>query len=181
MKERLKTAEIKIFLRECVQDGNCHTIDDFKKHIADNSGKSFTIGQLSGAISQLTALGELEKVERGLYRNGMGTGIISGRETVTVNRENEAANGCEMMQEKEFGQIRKVNGENIADKIGETEENKQIKEMWDALRTFLEEADRSLADIVGRANVWNLSGAEFELLREVKRLGEQMKAIASKC
>lgn len=85
------------------------------------------------------------------------------------------------MQEKEFGKVRKANGENKTNETNENEENKQIKEMWEALRTFLEEADHSLAEIVGKANVWNLSGAEFELLREVKRLGEQMKAIASKC
>ena len=53
--------------------------------------------------------------------------------------------------------------------------------MWKELKVFLEEADQSLARIVGNANVWSLSNQEFELLREVRCLGEQMKAVAAKC
>lgn len=194
MADRLKTSEIKLLLRQCVQDGKNHPVDDFKKYIAQNAEKSFSIGQLSGAISQLTALKELENIGRGLYRKGPafrdGTdeGDPQGRESRTGATGQSAPMGSAdpagMTGAAAGTDADTGNGEGNQDQtkeINEENEDEQIKKMWKELKVFLEEADQSLARIVGNANVWSLSNQEFELLREVRCLGEQMKAVAAKC
>lgn len=167
MEGRLKTAEIKLLLKECVEDGNVHPIDDFKRYIAEKTGKPYSIGQLSGSIAQLAALGVLENVDRGLYRKGKGNDRVTGKKDQnTMDYENIKDH------------------QNKTDEHNETKqdnETRQGNEMWKNVKIFLTKAEKELADIVRNENVWNLSSGEFELLREVKELGERMNAIAAKC
>lgn len=65
---RISTGEIKKLLKECTANGRDCTPQDFADYISRNSSKEFTKGQLAGAIAQLADCGDLEKVERGLYR-----------------------------------------------------------------------------------------------------------------
>lgn len=144
MGKRLTTAEIKQLLSACAEDGAVHPIEDFKQYIGRKSDKPFSVGQLSGAIAQLTALGELENVERGVYQKKGGGRRPEGRSEKNPDSEQ----GIEM--------------------------RRQLKEC-------LTGAEEKLALIVGSVNVWQISGEELELLREVKRLGEWMEALASRC
>ncbi len=75
---RLTTAEIKMLLRQCAADEEIHPIEDFKRFIAERTEKNYSVGQLSGALAQLAALGELENVERGLYRKKKGGSAFGG-------------------------------------------------------------------------------------------------------
>ncbi len=161
MEERLKTAEIKVLLKECVEDGKVHPIDDFKWYITERTRKSFSIGQLSGAISQLATLGILESVERGLYRKGSNN-----------DRDTDKWDRMDTDYKKH---------KNCHNRTNEHNGIRQDNEMWRNVKIFLAEAEKELADIVGSANVWNLNSEEFELLKEVKELGERMNAIAAKC
>ncbi len=173
MEGRLKTAEIKLLLKECVEDGNVHPIDDFKRYIAGKTGKPYSIGQLSGSIAQLAALGVLENVDRGLYRKG------NSNDRGTDKKDQSA-----MDYENRKDYQNKTNEHNEVKQDNETKqanETRQDNEMWRNVKIFLTGAEKELADIVGSANVWNLSSREFELLREVKELGERMNAIAARC
>lgn len=57
-----------MLLKECVKTQGLYTIIDFSEYIARESSKSFTQSQLTGAIAQLVDLGEIIRVERGLYK-----------------------------------------------------------------------------------------------------------------
>ncbi len=149
---RLTTAEIKMLLRQCAADGEIHSIEAFKRFIAERTEKNYSVGQLSGALAQLAALGELENVERGLYRS------------------KKAGSGA--------GGDRRVYGPCVRE---EKDEGKQNKELREQIRTCLEETEERLARIAGAANVWELSSEDFELLGETRRLSERMKAVMSKC
>lgn len=65
---KISTAEIKKLVIACAADEKTHSVADFKRYILENSNKEFTPGQISGAIYQLSATGELDNIERGLYR-----------------------------------------------------------------------------------------------------------------
>ncbi len=66
---KISTAEIKKLMIECAADEKPHSVADFKRYILENSDKEFTPGQISGAIYQLSETGELDNIERGLYRS----------------------------------------------------------------------------------------------------------------
>lgn len=66
---KISTAEIKKLMIACAADGKPHSVADFKRYISENSSKEFTSGQISGALYQLSELGELDNVERGFYRS----------------------------------------------------------------------------------------------------------------
>ena len=68
---RISTAEIKMLIKECVKTGGMYTATDFGKYIKTNSGKEFTRGQISGAISQLVDTRDIVRVGRGLYSKDM--------------------------------------------------------------------------------------------------------------
>ena len=65
---KISTAEIKKLMIACAADGEPHSVADFKRYILENSDKEFTTGQISGAIYQLSENGELNNIERGLYK-----------------------------------------------------------------------------------------------------------------
>lgn len=65
---KLTTAEIKIFIRNCVGHGESKTVAEIEAYIKQSSDKQFTKGQLAGAIAQLVDRNELMRVERGIYR-----------------------------------------------------------------------------------------------------------------
>lgn len=52
-KMKISTAEIKIYIIECVKTYGMYTNDDFKKYIIQKSGKIPTKNQIAGAIAQL--------------------------------------------------------------------------------------------------------------------------------
>ena len=64
---KMSTAEIKMIIKEQIKDGTNYTPSDFAELLKKTSDKSFTIGQLSGAIKQLADNGVIGRKERGLY------------------------------------------------------------------------------------------------------------------
>lgn len=64
---RISTIEIKMLIKKCVSRGGIYTIADLNDYISRESNKSFTRGQISGAISQLIDLNEISRIDRGLY------------------------------------------------------------------------------------------------------------------
>lgn len=67
MERTLTTAEIKMFIMDCVQDGEIYAVSELKQYIASQTDKLFTPGQISGALMQLTAMEKLQSKGRGLY------------------------------------------------------------------------------------------------------------------
>lgn len=63
----ITTAEIKMLIKECLADGNTHTVQEFREYISCRKGNDFTRGQISGAVFQLSSGGVIKSVERGLY------------------------------------------------------------------------------------------------------------------
>ena len=66
-KMKISTAEIKIYIIECVKTYGMYTNDDFKKYIIQKSGKIPTKNQIAGAIAQLVDSNDISRVGRGLY------------------------------------------------------------------------------------------------------------------
>ena len=66
-KMKMSTAEIKMIIKKQISDGKNYTPSDFSELLKATSDKTFTIGQLSGAIKQLADNGDIQKKERGLY------------------------------------------------------------------------------------------------------------------
>lgn len=64
---KIKTAEIKMLIKQCIQVGEIYTTEDFAEYIKKNSAKEFTRGQLSGAIAQLIDAKSIVRIDRGLY------------------------------------------------------------------------------------------------------------------
>lgn len=157
---RMRTAEIKRMLIACADDEVPHSIEEFKQYIAQNTDKTFSIGQLSGALAQLTTLGELENIERGVYRKK------SIRYEEEKQREAKEKQGSESKQDDETKQ---------------NNETKQNSELRKQIKICLTETEEKLAQIVGATTVWDLDDEEFELLKTVRWLSRQMNMVASKC
>lgn len=76
---KISTAEIKTIIREQIKDGENYTPSDFENIIKNASSKSFTGGQLAGAIKQLADNGDILRKERGLYcRPSDASGVHAG-------------------------------------------------------------------------------------------------------
>ena len=90
---KISTAEIKKLIIACAADEKLHTVADFKQYILENSDKEFTPGQISGAIYQLSQTGELDNIERGLYRSTSKqvSHINEGADTGTLEKVEEKA------------------------------------------------------------------------------------------
>ena len=82
---KISTAEIKKLILICAADETPHSVADFKRYILENSDKEFTPGQISGAIYQLSETGELDNIERGLYR-------IKRKDIPHMNEKTDARN-----------------------------------------------------------------------------------------
>ena len=82
---KISTAEIKKLILTCATDEKSHSVADFKRYILENSDKEFTPGQISGAIYQLSETGELDNIERGLYR-------IKRKDIPHMNEKTDARN-----------------------------------------------------------------------------------------
>lgn len=67
---RISTAEIKLLLLECAEDGKVHAVSDFKQYMSQRTDKEYSSGQVSGALYQLTEMGVLVNLSRGLYQKG---------------------------------------------------------------------------------------------------------------
>lgn len=89
---KISTAEIKRLMIACAADGRPHSVADFKRYILENSDKEFTPGQISGAIYQLSETGELDNIERGLYRS-------TSKEVSHINEEPDTRT-LEKLEEK---------------------------------------------------------------------------------
>ena len=89
---KISTAEIKRLMIACAADGKPHSVADFKRYILENSDKEFTPGQISGAIYQLSETGELDNIERGLYRS-------TSKEVSHINEEPDTRT-LEKLEEK---------------------------------------------------------------------------------
>lgn len=63
---KISTAEIKIYIIECVKTYGMYTNDDLKIHNS-KSGKIPTKNQIAGAIAQLVDSNDISRVGRGLY------------------------------------------------------------------------------------------------------------------
>lgn len=108
---KITTAEIKLLLKECIKTDKLYTIADFCTYISENSDKTFTKSQISGAVAQLYELGDMIRIERGLYKRN----IKEKSETNMEARKKtqfmlETINFLENL-ENEFGSF--VNSKNI--------------------------------------------------------------------
>lgn len=93
---KISTAEIKKLMIACALDEKIHSVADFKRYISENSDKEFTSGQISGAIHQLSENGELDNIERGLYK-------ITRK---AISYTNERANIVNMQKKEEKTEYR---------------------------------------------------------------------------
>lgn len=82
---KISTAEIKMLMLDCAKDKKVHVVDDFKHYISEKSDKEYTSGQISGAVYQLSEIGMLEKVGRGLYQ--LGSKALDGTEEDNENEQ----------------------------------------------------------------------------------------------
>lgn len=65
---KLTTGEIKILIKNCLSEVSYSSVPEIKQYIAQNTIKEFTNGQIIGAIGQLVKRGDIENVERGVYK-----------------------------------------------------------------------------------------------------------------
>lgn len=77
---KITTAEIKLLLKECIKTDKIYTISDFSSYISQNSDKTFTKSQISGAVNQLLDLEDIVRIERGLYKRNIKEKDISNIE-----------------------------------------------------------------------------------------------------
>lgn len=104
----ITTAEIKMLIKECLADGNAHTVQEFREYITSRKGDDFTRGQISGAVFQLSSGGVIKSVERGLYvkdgtdeKNGIEeTGKITNNTPESVDFRNQVEKCLEEMDER---------------------------------------------------------------------------------
>ena len=71
-KMQLTTGEIKILIRNCMEQCESKTIPEIEEYIKQHSNKQCTKGQLAGAIAQLVDRNEISRIERGIYRKAKG-------------------------------------------------------------------------------------------------------------
>ena len=100
---KISTAEIKMYIKECVKMPGMYTATDFRNYIGMKSQKEITRGQISGAISQLVDSEDIIRVGRGLYSKDEKS--ISNK-NVTVNNEAE-----DSLKRDIYNTLNKVEGE----------------------------------------------------------------------
>lgn len=97
---KISTAEIKMLIRECVKSCGVYTAADFGNYIRLNSGKDFTRGQISGAISQLIDTKDIIRIGRGLYSKD-----VKSISTKSIDSHNKAEN---TLQKKIYDTLSKI-------------------------------------------------------------------------
>lgn len=100
---KISTAEIKMYIKECVKMQGMYTATDFRNYIGMKSQKEITRGQISGAISQLVDSEDIIRVGRGLYSKDEKS--ISNK-NVNVNNEAE-----DSLKRDIYNTLNKVEGE----------------------------------------------------------------------
>ena len=81
---RLTTAEIKILIRNCMEQREPKTLAEIEQYIKENSEKQFTKGQLAGAVAQLVDRNELVRIERGIYRKAE---LVEGPDNISIQSD----------------------------------------------------------------------------------------------
>lgn len=106
--KKITTADIKMLIKECLADGDAHTVQEFREYISFRKGDDFTRGQISGAVFQLSSGGVIKSVERGLYVKAdtdescdIGETIeITNSTPVSMNFRNQVEKCLEEMDER---------------------------------------------------------------------------------
>ena len=88
-KMKISTAEIKIYIIECVKTYGMYTNDDFKKYIIQKSGKIPTKNQIAGAIAQLVDSNDISRVGRGLYSKDIESTSVNTKASSNNAKEDE--------------------------------------------------------------------------------------------
>ena len=102
---KISTAEIKIYIIECVKTYGMYTNDDFKKYIIQKSGKIPTKNQIAGAIAQLVDSNDISRVGRGLYSKDI--------ESTSVNTKASSNNAKELVSAIGSVNVFDLNSENF--------------------------------------------------------------------
>lgn len=154
----LTTAEIKKLILQCLEDNEVHSIPDIKYYLSQKSSKRFTLGQVSGAISQLATLNLIAKTGRGLYVQG--ENYRNEMKKLHITETNEA-------------EIRDEGKKNFNE---QTEFRRQIKKCLKESAAELEKA----AQNINVLELMDLPDEETAFVLEVKRLREQMLKLVEK-
>ncbi|RGY97587.1 hypothetical protein [Clostridium sp. AM58-1XD] len=72
MEERATSKEIRRLIREAISQIGLNDVAEIREYIDHRIGKPYTSGQLSGCFTNMCKSGELQNVERGVYRMGPG-------------------------------------------------------------------------------------------------------------